>query len=347
MRGHADSIALKLACHDPGVHRKLVPGGQQARAVFEAVEQARVEAIGARRMAGVAEQPHRDARRPLPPRQVRRGHRPRRRADRGRASRMMVRERLTGQAPPPAAKQARRAVAAVDRGPRRPRSRPARDADRGPGAVRRRRPRPARLARHGRGPQLRLRRGGEARRAIRTASKDETGEEGEGAESEDMQKMRTEDAEASGEDMSETDRRGGRTRHAGRDGRRRRDGRQPRPPAEPWRPRSAAERAARAGLQAVHHALRRDRRRRGAVRAGGARPAARLSRQAALAPAGRGRAARQPPAAPADGAAEPRLGVRPRGGPARPGAAAARHHRSAARAVVQAARRTPTSATPW
>src|ERR1700722_5215994 len=54
VRGHADSIALKLACHDPMVHRKLVPGGQQARAVFDAVEQARVEAIGARRMAGVA-----------------------------------------------------------------------------------------------------------------------------------------------------------------------------------------------------------------------------------------------------------------------------------------------------
>src|SRR6202035_1754151 len=54
VRGHADAIALKLACHDPRVHRKLVPGGQQARAVFEAVEQARVEEIGARRMTGVA-----------------------------------------------------------------------------------------------------------------------------------------------------------------------------------------------------------------------------------------------------------------------------------------------------
>src|SRR5881409_2323158 len=54
VRGHADSIALKLACHDPNVHRKLVPGGQSARAVFDAVEQARVEAIGSRRMAGVA-----------------------------------------------------------------------------------------------------------------------------------------------------------------------------------------------------------------------------------------------------------------------------------------------------
>ena len=44
VRGHADSMALKLACHDPKVHRKLVPGGQQARAVFDAIEQARLAA---------------------------------------------------------------------------------------------------------------------------------------------------------------------------------------------------------------------------------------------------------------------------------------------------------------
>src|SRR6476659_10320040 len=54
VRGHSDAIALKLACHDPAVHRRQMPGGQQARAVFDAVEQARVEAIGARRMQGVA-----------------------------------------------------------------------------------------------------------------------------------------------------------------------------------------------------------------------------------------------------------------------------------------------------
>lgn len=54
VRGHADAIALRMACHDNTVHRKLLPGGQQARAVFEAVEQARVEAIGAKRMLGVA-----------------------------------------------------------------------------------------------------------------------------------------------------------------------------------------------------------------------------------------------------------------------------------------------------
>src|ERR1700710_960769 len=54
VRGHADSIALKIACHDPKVHRKLMPGNPQARGVFDAVEQARVEAIGSRRMTGVA-----------------------------------------------------------------------------------------------------------------------------------------------------------------------------------------------------------------------------------------------------------------------------------------------------
>src|SRR5262245_19806543 len=50
LRGQADSLALKLACHDPKVHSRLLPKGTEARAVFEAVEQARCEAIGARRM---------------------------------------------------------------------------------------------------------------------------------------------------------------------------------------------------------------------------------------------------------------------------------------------------------
>src|SRR6478609_6304082 len=54
LRGNADSMALRLACHDDAVHRKLAPEGQAARAVFDAVEQARVESIGSRRMAGVA-----------------------------------------------------------------------------------------------------------------------------------------------------------------------------------------------------------------------------------------------------------------------------------------------------
>jgi len=54
LRGHADSMALRVACHDAKTHARLAPQGTEARAVFDAVEQARCEAIGARRMAGTA-----------------------------------------------------------------------------------------------------------------------------------------------------------------------------------------------------------------------------------------------------------------------------------------------------
>jgi cobaltochelatase CobT len=47
-------MALRLACHSKDVHRRLTPPAPAARAVFDAVEQARVEAIGSRRMLGVA-----------------------------------------------------------------------------------------------------------------------------------------------------------------------------------------------------------------------------------------------------------------------------------------------------
>ncbi|MDZ4736083.1 MAG: cobaltochelatase subunit CobT [Rhodospirillaceae bacterium] len=55
IRGEADAIALKLRYHDAKIHAREAPRGDVARAVFDAVEQARVEALGARRMAGVAE----------------------------------------------------------------------------------------------------------------------------------------------------------------------------------------------------------------------------------------------------------------------------------------------------
>jgi cobaltochelatase CobT len=53
-RGIADSLALRLACHDAALHRANAPRGKHARAVFDAAEQARVEALGSRRMSGVA-----------------------------------------------------------------------------------------------------------------------------------------------------------------------------------------------------------------------------------------------------------------------------------------------------
>ena len=55
IRGWADSLALTAAVHDKKVHRRLAPDAGQARAVFEAVERARVEALGANRMQGMAD----------------------------------------------------------------------------------------------------------------------------------------------------------------------------------------------------------------------------------------------------------------------------------------------------
>ncbi|TSE12876.1 cobaltochelatase subunit CobT [Mesorhizobium intechi] len=54
-RGLGDSMALKRACHDARIHTKLAPEGKAARAIYDAVEQARVEAIGSRAMQGVAD----------------------------------------------------------------------------------------------------------------------------------------------------------------------------------------------------------------------------------------------------------------------------------------------------
>ena len=101
-RGLGDSMALRLACHDTNVHAAISPQGTDARAVFDAVEQARVESIGSLRMEGVASninsmnaekyskanfsgvQRQEDA--PI-----------------GEAMAMLVREKLTGTAPPASA----------------------------------------------------------------------------------------------------------------------------------------------------------------------------------------------------------------------------------------------------
>ena len=53
-RGLGDSMALRIACHDQKIHATMAPQGADARMIFDAVEQARVEAIGSLRMPGVA-----------------------------------------------------------------------------------------------------------------------------------------------------------------------------------------------------------------------------------------------------------------------------------------------------
>lgn len=54
LRGAADSVALRLRHHDDAVHAARSPGRREAKDVYDALEQARVEVVGARHMSGVA-----------------------------------------------------------------------------------------------------------------------------------------------------------------------------------------------------------------------------------------------------------------------------------------------------
>ncbi|WP_298092338.1 cobaltochelatase subunit CobT [uncultured Sphingomonas sp.] len=54
-RGFADQFALKLRYHDTALHARGAPGEAVARAVYDAVEGARVEALGSRGYAGIAD----------------------------------------------------------------------------------------------------------------------------------------------------------------------------------------------------------------------------------------------------------------------------------------------------
>jgi cobaltochelatase CobT len=54
LRGEADGASLRLRHHDAKVHQRLAPRGEIAEAIFGTLEQVRVEALGARRMLGVA-----------------------------------------------------------------------------------------------------------------------------------------------------------------------------------------------------------------------------------------------------------------------------------------------------
>ncbi|MDO1560171.1 cobaltochelatase subunit CobT [Brevundimonas sp. 2R-24] len=53
LRGLADRLALKLAHHDEGAHRRLRPTSPEAAEAFDALEQTRIEALGAQSLGGV------------------------------------------------------------------------------------------------------------------------------------------------------------------------------------------------------------------------------------------------------------------------------------------------------
>ncbi|MEQ9813575.1 MAG: cobaltochelatase subunit CobT [Azospirillaceae bacterium] len=104
-RGAADQVALRIRHHDAGIHARRMPQGDLARAAYEAMEQARCEAIGARNMSGVAGNiaavlderyrrqgfQHATTREDVPLAEV---------------LRLMAREALTGAKPPAVARQA-------------------------------------------------------------------------------------------------------------------------------------------------------------------------------------------------------------------------------------------------
>jgi cobaltochelatase CobT len=101
-RGAADSVALRLRFHDAKLHARIAPADADARAVFDALETARVEALGARSMSGV-----RDNLNHLTDARVRGDAIVRARTAEevplSTAVGLLARERLTGEAPPKAA----------------------------------------------------------------------------------------------------------------------------------------------------------------------------------------------------------------------------------------------------
>ena len=330
IRGWADSLALTAACHDVKLHRRLAPKAGPARAVFEAVERARIEALGANRMPGMAAN--------LAARvEDQYGHgryaeiTERADAPLEDALSLIVRERLTGAAPPETAKamvdlwrpwieeRAGRTLARMDK-----------------------------LSENQEtfGRQLRdllkvLDLSDELAEGEREEGEDdeqdpESGEQNaeDNAEGQDSQDQASEDQRGEGEEGETTETAQDADADqfdADADGEEMADAR------EPWRPNyNVLDNPEAFGYKVFSRAHDEE------IGAESLSTPDELERLRTFLDkelrnlSGRGGAARQPAAAQADGAAEPRLGLRPRGGHARRGAAHPRHHRSAAPAVLQA-----------
>ncbi len=318
-RGTADAYALRLRYHDDATHRRYAPAGETAVALFEAMETARCEAVGARAMPGTAgniDAKIADEARRLGYAEITDPAK----APLAQAAGYLVRQLATDRPLPKGAANvlelwrgfleshaggtldgldgvlgdqrefarfARKVIADLGY------ARPARRGPRRRGPGRQRRGRGRRRGRAGAGRRRGRRR---RRRRGRRAGRD-----------------RRERLGAAGDAGVARRERGRRAGRGGRDGR----GRAAR------RPPAAAAFRGRSRLQGLDHEVRRGDRGRGSGRPRRARPAARLSGPAARAAEGRGGAAGEPAAAAAAGAAEPRLGVRPRGGNARRRAAGA------------------------
>ncbi|KZE08741.1 cobaltochelatase subunit CobT [Sphingomonas hankookensis] len=101
-RGLADGFALKMRYHDTALHARAAPGDAVARAVFDAVEQARVDAIGSAGYDGIADNLDQALAMRMRSDPITRA-RTRAEVPLSTAVQLMVRERLTGRMPPAAA----------------------------------------------------------------------------------------------------------------------------------------------------------------------------------------------------------------------------------------------------
>ncbi len=98
-RGFADGFALRLKHHDVALHARNAPGDAVARSVFDAVETARIEALGSRGYAGIADNLDRSLAVKLRSDPIGRA-RTRDEVPLSTAVQLMVRERLTGKPVP-------------------------------------------------------------------------------------------------------------------------------------------------------------------------------------------------------------------------------------------------------
>ena len=101
-RGHADGFALRLRHHNSALHARNAPPEAVARAVFDAVEGARVEALGSRGLEGIAGNLNAALAMRLRSDPIVRA-RARDEVPLSTAIGLLARQRLTGQAPPEAA----------------------------------------------------------------------------------------------------------------------------------------------------------------------------------------------------------------------------------------------------
>ena len=104
LRGAADALALRLRHHDEAVHAARMPARKEAKEVFDALEDVRVQHIGAQHMAGVRH----NLRAKLEEECEAEGYDRMTRKDQmpiSAALSLLLRERMTGEATPPAARR--------------------------------------------------------------------------------------------------------------------------------------------------------------------------------------------------------------------------------------------------